>query len=97
MEGGGRVLQVTDNPGRAERRDNLYEPREDLAERSSLPGPSRKTSLFLEAQMHPAATVALLAGLGAVAFYGLRSRGRDARDDRSDVFARREHAARFWH
>jgi NAD(P)-dependent dehydrogenase (short-subunit alcohol dehydrogenase family) len=97
MEGGGRLLQVTDNPGRSERRDNLYEPREDLAERSSLPGPSRKTSLFLEAQMHPVATAALVAGLGALAFYGLQARGGGARDDRSEVFARREHAARLSH
>ena len=67
MEAAGRFCrQTTDNPGRRERRDNLYQPKEDGAERSSLPGGSRKTSLFLEAQMHPTATFLALAGFGLV-------------------------------
>ena len=46
-------------------RDNLYRPRQDGDEYSSLPGEPRKTSLFLAAQMYPLATAAVLAGLGA--------------------------------
>lgn len=55
--------QKSDNPGRAQMRDNLYQPREDGDIYSSLPGTSRKTSLYLEAQMNPVRTVALLSGL----------------------------------
>jgi hypothetical protein len=54
-----------------------YAPREDGAERSSLPGGSRKTSLFLEAQLHPAsllpgAALAAAAGIGFAALRMLR-------------------------
>ena len=63
----GIPAQESDEPGEKARRDNLYAPREDLAERSSLPGPAaRRTSLLLEAQMHPALAVAAVVGLGAV-------------------------------
>lgn len=93
MEQTGYAMQVSGNPGRRERRDNLYEPREDLSERSSLPGPSRKTSLFLEAQMHPAATFVVLAGLGAAAAYALRTRRPDPRPRHGA----RERAARMVH
>jgi hypothetical protein len=64
MELAGYSSQTTDQPGRAARRDNLYVPREDGAEYSSLPGSSRKTSLLLEAQLHPVATMTILAGVG---------------------------------
>jgi hypothetical protein len=77
MEAGGRILQETSSPGRTERRDNLYAPREDGAERSSLPGGSRKTSLFLEAQLHPASLLpgaALAAAAGLAALRMLRRR-----------------------
>lgn len=76
MEAAGRALQATDHPGRRQRRDNLYEPRED-GPRSGQPGRAltRRTSLFLEAQLHPAATLAALAGLGLAAGYFLRSNG----------------------
>jgi NAD(P)-dependent dehydrogenase (short-subunit alcohol dehydrogenase family) len=84
MEAGGRILQETSDPGRAERRDNLYAPREDGAERSSLPGGSRKTSLFLEAQLHPAsllpgAALAAAAGIGFAALRMLRPRSSSPR------------------
>jgi short-subunit dehydrogenase len=75
MEAAGYATQTTDNPGRRERRDNLYQPREDGAERSSLPGGSRKTSLFLEAQMHPVATALALAGFGLVLAQLVRPKG----------------------
>jgi short-subunit dehydrogenase len=62
---GGRFAQTSSNPGRSERRDNLYEPREDLDENSSLRPITRKTSLALEAQLHPLKTTAV--ALGALA------------------------------
>jgi len=48
MELAGYAGQVTDHPGRRQRRDNLYEPREDGSAHSALPGRSltRQTSLF---------------------------------------------------
>jgi hypothetical protein len=84
MEAGGRMLQETSDPGRMERRDNLYEPRSDGTERSSLPGGSRKTSLFLEAQLHPAsllpgAALAAAAGVGFAALRMLRPRASPPR------------------
>src|SRR5215211_2667015 len=67
MEMTGRVLQESSIPGRHQRRDNLFTAREDGAERSSLPGGRRTSSLFLEAQMHPVATALALLGAGAAA------------------------------
>ncbi len=63
----GRPTQVSDDPGDPQRRDNLYDVREDGAERSSLHPATRKTSLLLEAQLHPAAT-ALSDGLSKLLF-----------------------------
>ena len=63
----GRATQVSGNPGEPARRDNLYEAREDGAERSSLHPFTRNTSLLLEAQLNPAAT-AVYDGLGALLF-----------------------------
>src|SRR5918993_115363 len=79
MEATGYATQTTDNPGRRETRDNLYQPKEDGAERSSLPGDSRKTSLFLEAQMHPTATFLALAGFGLVLAQLIRPKRAEAR------------------
>ena len=75
----GRASQTTDDPGAADRRDNLYEPRADLSERSTLHPLTRKTSLALEAQLHPIAATAALAGVlsvlaGASRALALRSR-----------------------
>jgi NAD(P)-dependent dehydrogenase (short-subunit alcohol dehydrogenase family) len=67
VEATGRVLQESSNPGRSQRRDNLYTAREDGAERSSLPGGRLRTSLFLAAQMHPVATTLTLLAAGATA------------------------------
>lgn len=77
MEAIGRATETVRLRQPPERRDNLYAPREDGAERSaSRPtAPVRQTSLFLEAQMHPVATVATLAGLGALAL-GAATAGR---------------------
>ena len=72
----GLPSQTTDDPGRAERRDNLYAPREDGAERSSLRPFTRRTSLALEAQLHPWAASAVIAATGAMllAYTGSRAR-----------------------
>ena len=61
----GRLTQTTDDPGEPARRDNLYEPRQDMDERSTLGPFTRKTSLLLEAQLHPWASAAM-AGVGAL-------------------------------
>ena len=61
----GRPTQTSKDPGLPGRRDNLYEPRDDEAERSSLRPFTRKTSLALEAQLHPAATTLATAAMGA--------------------------------
>jgi hypothetical protein len=92
MEMTGYSSQVRDQPSPRERqrRDNLYRPREG-AEYSSLPETSpRRTSLFLEAQLHPMATVALLAGVGLALGYAFsggghrkEARGRAASERRS--------------
>ena len=71
----GRVTQTSKNPGDPARRDNLYEVREDMAERSTLHPLTRKTSLLLEAQLNPATTV-LAAGLGALALGAAARRRR---------------------
>jgi short-subunit dehydrogenase len=89
MEATMAPMQKSDDPGRRERRDNLYAPREDGAEHSSLPVSSRKTSFFLEAQMHPVATFAAIAGLGLAAAWLLRRRP----EDRHETLQRRQRAA----
>ena len=78
MEATSKSAQTTAQPGQADRRDNLYEPRADLSETGSLDqGPApRRTSLLLEAQMNPLGTTGILVGLGAVvvgAYFGMRS------------------------
>ncbi|MFC7544598.1 hypothetical protein ACFQU2_41565 [Siccirubricoccus deserti] len=66
MEMLAKPMQTSEDPGRAERRDNLYEPKEDLSERSSLAGPSpRGRSLLLDVQMNPGKAAAIAAGLAA--------------------------------
>jgi short-subunit dehydrogenase len=65
MELTGYASQTTSQPERRQMRDNLYRPRQDGDEYSSLRGEPRKTSFFLAAQMHPLVTAAVLAGLGA--------------------------------
>jgi short-subunit dehydrogenase len=65
MEWTGYGSQTTDHPERPGMRDNLYQAREDGDMYSSLPGEPRKTSLLLEAQLHPFVTAAVLAGVAA--------------------------------
>ena len=72
----GKPTQTSTDPGDPARRDNLYEPRDDGAERSSLRPFTRKTSLALEAQLHPFATAATVASIGAVLLGAAASRRR---------------------
>ena len=70
----GHASMTTKDPGNPAERDNLYEPREDLFENSSLRPFTRKTSWALEAQMNPGVTLAAaLAGFAALV---LARRGR---------------------
>ncbi len=63
----GHASMTTKNRGDEGQRDNLYEPREDLSVNSSLRPMTRKTSLALEAQLNPGATLAAVAGVVAIA------------------------------
>ena len=76
MEATGYAAQTTDRAPRPERSDSLYQTKEGGTERSlTRPvAPVRKTSLLLEAQMHPVATAAALAGLGALAVGAMAAR-----------------------
>ena len=74
MDEKGQTIDVAPEPG-AE--DNLFGAREDGRERSNQPLFVRKTSLALEAQLHPLATAAL--GLGAIGAGVALSAARAAR------------------
>ena len=76
MEAVGYTSQASDHAPDPSRRDSLYQPKGDGTERSlTRPvSPVRKTSLLLEAQLHPMATTAALAGLGALAIGALAAR-----------------------
>ena len=76
MEAIGYAGQTSDKAPRADRADNLYAPRGDGTEKSlTRPvAPVRKTSLFLEAQLHPVATAAAVVGLGALVMGALAAR-----------------------
>lgn len=76
MQTAGRAAQKSDKRVDPRRQDNLYEPRGDGTEKSlTRPVPGvRQTSLFLEAQMRPIATTAVLAGLGALTVGAIAAR-----------------------
>jgi NAD(P)-dependent dehydrogenase (short-subunit alcohol dehydrogenase family) len=76
MEATGFAGQTTDRAPRPERADSVHRTKKGGTERSlTRPvAPVRKTSLLLEAQMHPIATTAALAGLGALALGALAAR-----------------------
>jgi len=67
MEAVGEPIQQTDQAPPPERADNLYEPREDGAIESDQEHYVRRSSLWLEAQMRPVLTTAILSGLGFLA------------------------------
>lgn len=85
--------QKSRNPGRSQRRDNLYHARQDGAERSSLHNETRRRSGFLEAQLNPGANALYKMGDGlakAVAhllFGATNSRRRSAPDRRRGDFS----------
>ena len=76
---GGLAQRKPGDPGDPARRDNLYEPRADGAERGSQKVVARGSSLLVELQKLPSAVVPIaITGLGAVAlsvFNARRSRG----------------------
>ena len=72
----GRATMTTEDPGDPAMRDNLYEPREDLGDSSSLRPLTRKTSVALEVQLHPGASLFLAAGVAALAVATWRQRSR---------------------
>lgn len=68
--------QTIDTPPEPGADDNLMQVRRDGRERSNQDLFVRRSSLALEAQMHPLASAALLGGLGAAAALLLRTRKR---------------------
>ena len=75
----GHASMTTKNPGDPAQRDNLYEPREDLAANSSLRPLTRKTSLALEAQLNPRAALTAVVGIAALVLAGQSRRRRPTR------------------
>ncbi|WP_276611252.1 SDR family oxidoreductase [Lichenicoccus roseus] len=63
----GHTSMTTELEGDKAQRDNLYEPREDLHDESSLHPLTRRTSLALEVQLNPGPTAAVAGGLAAIA------------------------------
>lgn len=84
---GGEAMQTTDVPPAPGTSDNLFEPRRDGRVAGNLQPFKRRTSLTLEAQMHPLATAAILGGAAVGAF--LLTRRRDGAEDIGTVDAQR--------
>lgn len=80
MEATGRQVQQIDQPPPPEREDNLYEPRQDGTVESDQDIYVRRTSLWLEAQMRPGLTTALIGGLGLLAAAARSGTPRRMRD-----------------
>lgn len=76
MEAVGAQGQMSDKRPAKDSTDSLYRPRRDGSERSPRGAvrPVRRSSLVLEAQLHPAMTLAAMAGLGALAAGALAAR-----------------------
>jgi NAD(P)-dependent dehydrogenase (short-subunit alcohol dehydrogenase family) len=75
---GAELSQTTDVPPAPGTSDNLFEPRRDGRVEGNQEPFKRKTSLFLEAQMHPLATAAVLGSVAAGAlFLWAREEDRD--------------------
>lgn len=98
MELTGEPLQQTDEAPPAERHDNLYEPREDGKIESDQDRHVRRSSLWLEAQMHPVLTTAILSGLSFLAIAANSDAPRRLRDrmrqPRLDLRRHRRHRRR---
>lgn len=69
--------QSREHPGDPAMRDNLFKPKKDGLQEGTQPFPAKRFSMFVQAQKHPVAAAALLAGgaLTALAALG-RSRSR---------------------
>lgn len=80
MEAFGKPLQQTDQEPAPERVDNLWEPRDDGAIESDQDHYVRRQSLWLEAQMRPVLTTALLSGIGFLAAAASSNAPRRLRD-----------------
>jgi NAD(P)-dependent dehydrogenase (short-subunit alcohol dehydrogenase family) len=74
---GAELSQTTDVPPAPGTSDNLYEPRVDGRVEGNQEPFKRTTSLFLEAQMHPVATAAIVGGAAVGAFLLARRRDED--------------------
>jgi short-subunit dehydrogenase len=68
--------QTGDQPPEPGAYDNLFEPREDGRVDSNQDHPVRHQSLYLEAQMHPLATAAIVAGAAGAAAWLFSKRER---------------------
>ena len=66
---GGEAMQTTGVPPAPGTSDNLFEPRRDGRVEGNQEPFKRKTSLLLEAQMHPLATAAVLGSVAAGALF----------------------------
>ena len=62
-----RGQQATEHAGEAQARDNLFEPKKDGRVEGTQPMYVRRRSRFLQAQKHPVAATALIAGAAAAA------------------------------
>ena len=92
----GEKAQTTDVHPVPGTNDNLFEPRKDGRTESNQQPFTRQSSLYLEAQMHPVATAAIIGGLGAAiggAAWALNSRRQ--RDVGTREGERRLRAARL--
>ncbi len=74
MEAAGKAAKAIPAEGEPEMRDNLHRSRPGGRARSSLQRSPRRTSLLLEAQLHPLATAVTLAGAGAMAIGAMAAR-----------------------
>ena len=74
---GAELSQTTDVPPAPGTNDNLFEPRADGRVEGNQEPFKRKTSLFLEAQMHPVATAALVGSAAVGAFLLAKRRDED--------------------
>jgi NAD(P)-dependent dehydrogenase (short-subunit alcohol dehydrogenase family) len=72
---GAELSQTTDVPPAPGTNDNLFEPRTDGRVEGNQEPFKRKTSLFLEAQMHPVAASAVVGSIAAASVF-LWARGR---------------------
>jgi hypothetical protein len=82
MEAQGEQIQQIDETPPSERHDNLFEPREDGKIESDQDIYVRRSSLWLEAQMRPVLTTAILSGLSFLATAAYANGPRRSRDRR---------------